>query len=69
MATAMRIARLDLDRVVEEDHHPVAGEALEGALVGQDEAAHLRVVLAQHAHHFLGLGRLGEGGEAAELSR
>ena len=55
------------DRIVEEDHHAVAGEALERALVGEDEPAHLRVVLAEHAHHLLGLGGLGEGGEAAQV--
>ena len=33
----------------------------------EDQLAHLRVVLAQHAHDLLGLRRLGEGGEAAEV--
>ena len=55
------------NRVVEEDHHPVAGEALEGAVVRKDQLAHLGVVLAEHAHHLLGLGRLGEGGEASQV--
>ena len=54
-------------RVVEEDHHAVAGEALERALVRQDQPAHLRVVLAQHAHDLLRLGGLRERGEAAQV--
>ena len=54
-------------RVVEEDHHAVAGEALERALVGEDQAAHLGVVLAEHAHDLLRLGGLREGGEAAQV--
>ena len=55
------------DGIVEEDHHAVAGEALERALVGEDELAHFGVVLAQDAHQLLGLGRLREGREAAEV--
>src|SRR6266487_3937886 len=42
--------------IVEEDHHPVAGETLERALPLEDELAHLGVVLAQHGHDLLGLG-------------
>src|SRR5206468_804158 len=53
--------------VVEKDHHAVAGEALERALVLEDEAAHLCVILAEHAHHLLGLGGLGERREAAQV--
>ena len=55
------------DRIVEEDHHPVAREALEGALAGEHQRAHPCVILAQHAHHLLGLGPLGERGEAAQV--
>ena len=54
-------------RVVEEDHHPVAGEPFEGALVLQDGPSHRVVILAQDAHDLLGLGRLGEGREPAEV--
>src|SRR5437870_5763670 len=53
--------------VVEEDHHAVAGEALEGALVLEDEPAHLCVVLAQDPHDLFGFGGLREGREPAEV--
>ena len=54
--------------VVEEDHHPVAGEVLERAAVLDDRLAHRPVVLAQDAEQLLGLGVLGEGGEAAQVA-
>src|SRR2546425_3349146 len=54
-------------RVVEEDHHAVAGEALEGALVLEDEPAHLCVVLAQYPHDLFGFGGLRERREPAEV--
>src|SRR5712692_11363528 len=53
--------------VIEEDHHAVARESLEGPLRGQDQLAHGGVVLAQHRHDFLGLGGLGKSREAAEV--
>src|SRR5499426_3504752 len=52
---------------VEEDHHAVAREALQRTLVLEDELAHLRVILAKDSHDLLGLGRLREGGEAAQV--
>ena len=55
-------------RVVEEDHHPVAGEVLERPAVLDDQLAHRRVVLAQHAEHLLRLGGLAEGREAAQVA-
>ena len=55
-------------RVVEEDHHAVAGEVLERAAVLDDQRAHRRVVLAQDAEHLLGLGRVAERGEAAQVA-
>ena len=55
-------------RVVEEHHEPVAGEALEGALEPVDQLAERRVVLREHAHHLFGLARLGERGEAAQVA-
>ena len=71
MASAMRMARSAGSGtgtgIVEEDHHAVAGEALERALVLHDERAHLGVVFAEDAHDFLGLGGLRERGEAAEV--
>ena len=54
-------------RVVEEDHHAVAGEALERAFVLEDQLAHLGVVLPEDHHQLLGLGGFGEGREAAEV--
>ena len=33
----------------------------------EDQRAHRGVVFAEHPHHLLGLGRLGEGGEAAQV--
>ena len=53
--------------VVEEDHHAVAGEALQRALVGEDQAAGRGVVVAQHHHDLLGLRGFGKGREAAEV--
>ena len=56
-----------LDGIVEEDHHAVAGEALERAFVLEDQLSHLGVVLAEHAHHFLGLRGLGERRESPQI--
>ena len=53
--------------IVEEDHHAVAGEPLQRALVLEDQPAHGGVVLAEDPHDLLGLGRLREGGEPAEV--
>ena len=65
MATAIaRPARRPVvarQRVVEEHHQPVAGEALERSLEAEDELAQRRVVLGQDGHDLLGLARLGEG--------
>jgi hypothetical protein len=41
------------DRVVEEREDRIAGKALERRLELEDERAEDRVVLAEHAHHFL----------------
>ena len=54
-------------RVVEEDHHAVAREALQRRFRGHHELAHLGVILAQHGHDLLGLRGLGEGREAAKI--
>ena len=51
-------------RVVDEHHQPVAREALERALEAVDELAEGLVVLAEDAHHLLGLARLRERCEA-----
>jgi hypothetical protein len=61
------VVRLE-DRVVEEDVDAVAGEVLERPLELDDSAADRAVVLAQNAEQLLGLGRLGEGGEAAQVA-
>jgi hypothetical protein len=55
------------DGIVEEDHHAVTREPLQGSFVGEDELAHLGVELAEDAHDLLGLGGLGEGREATEI--
>src|SRR5437762_3294564 len=57
------------NRVIEEDHHAVAGEALERALLLEDELAHLSVVLAQDAHDPLRLRGLRERGEPAKIEK
>src|SRR3972149_2162244 len=54
--------------IVEEDEDAVTGEVLEGATVLDDQAAHLRVVLAQHVQQLFRLRRLGEGGEATQAA-
>ena len=48
------------DRVVEEHHDPVTGEPLERAFVCVDQRPDGPVILAEHAHHFLGLTGLRE---------
>ena len=57
------------DRVVEEDHHPVAGEVLEGAAVLDDRVAHHAVVLARgRPSSSSGIGLLRERGEAPQVA-
>ena len=46
MRTAFGAGSSSLIGIVEEDHHAVAGEALERALVREDQRAHRRVVFA-----------------------
>src|SRR5258706_314149 len=53
--------------IVEDDHHAVAREMLDGSLVLADEPPDLRVVFAKNAHHVLGLGGLRERREAAQV--
>jgi hypothetical protein len=55
------------DRVVEEDHHPVSGEVLEGALVSSHELAGDRVVLGEDVDELFRFRRFGEGRESAEV--
>ena len=64
---AQRVVRL-LDRVVEPDVDPVAGEVLERALVLDDPRPHRGVVLAQHAEELLRVRRLRERGVPAEVA-
>jgi len=54
--------------IVEEHHEPIAGEPLEGALVPGDEGPDRGVIVAQQAHHVLGVGLLGERGEAVQVT-
>ena len=56
------------ERVVEEGHQAVAGEAVERPLVAVDEIAERGVVLAEHQHQVLGLDGLGERREAAQVA-
>src|SRR5262249_9828780 len=53
------------NRIVEDNHDAVSEEPLQRALISEDKLAQVLVVLAQNAHDLFGLGRLGEGGEAA----
>ena len=55
------------NRIVEEDHHPVAGETFERALVFMHQRAHRRVVFGEHAHHLFGLAGLGERREVPQI--
>src|SRR5215212_1721819 len=55
-------------RIVEEDHQTVTGEALQSSAVGEDELPQCPVVLVQHAHDLLGLARLGERCEPAKIA-
>ena len=57
-----------VERVVEDDHEPVAREALERAVEAVDEVAERGVVLAQHGHDVLRLHGLGEAREAAQVA-
>ena len=52
---------------IEQHHHSIAGEVLDRSIVLDDEAAKFGVILAQYAHHLLGLRRFGEAGEAAQI--
>src|SRR5688572_30088773 len=54
-------------RVVEEDHDPVAGEVLERSRMRGNELTRRRVVFANDVDQLLGLGRLYERGEPAEV--
>ena len=59
---------VDRQRVVEEDHQPVPGEPLQRSAVGEDQRPQRLVVLAEDAHHLLGLARLRERCEAAKIA-
>jgi len=54
-------------RIVEEDHHPVAGEVLEGAPVGSHELACSGVVLGEDVDELFRLRCLCKGRESAEV--
>ena len=66
-AHGLELVLLDLHRVVEEHHHPVAGKMLERAAVLRDEHADGSVVLAQHLDQVLRRSRLRERGEVAQV--
>src|ERR1700730_11447562 len=56
------------DRRVEQDHHAIAGIAVECALVTENQFAQGGVIFAQHGHGLFGLGALGERGKAAQVA-
>src|SRR6516162_4864462 len=56
------------DRIVEDDQQAVAGEMLQRALEAVDLLAETAVVVLQHGDDVLGLGALGERGEAAQVA-
>jgi hypothetical protein len=58
----------DRERVVEEDHDPVAGEVLERSSVLGDQPAERGVVFPQHLEELLGRSGLGERREAAKIA-
>ena len=60
---------VDAHRVVEKNHDAVAGETLQRAFVLQDQPAHGRMVFTEDAHHLLGIGGFGKGGEAAQVQK
>ncbi len=57
-----------LDRIVEQDHQPVAGKLVQRAFVLVDQRAEAGVIVAEHAHHLLRLRGLGERREAAQIA-
>src|SRR5262249_23903024 len=59
----------DRDRIVEENHDPIARELIERALKPADERPQRTMVLAQDVEHFLGLGGLGKRGVAAQIAK
>src|SRR5262249_25818535 len=54
--------------IVEKHHDPVARELVERPLELADQGPQRAVILAQETQHLLGLGGLGEGGVAAEIT-
>ena len=58
----------ELDRRVEQDHHAVAGIAVERAFVLEDQFAKRCVIFAQHVHRLFRLGGLGERRKAAQVA-
>ena len=54
-------------RVVEKNHHPVAGEVFQSSLVFKNQFPHSRVILVQHAHDFFRLSGFSEGSESPEI--
>jgi len=59
---------VDWPRVVEEDHHAVAGEMLQRPAVGHDDRAELTVVFPEDVQDLLWLRGFRERGEATEVA-
>ena len=60
---------LTWNEIIDHDHDAIAQEALERALIAEDQLTQALMIFAQHGHHFLGLGAVGEGGEAAQVTK
>ena len=56
------------NRIIEEDHESVPGEALERSFESKDELSQRLVILTQYGHRLLGLPRLGKCGEAPQVA-
>src|SRR5207244_1202196 len=67
-AQRLQLVTFDRQRIVEEDHHPVAREVFERPLMLDDELAHGAVVLAEDSENLLRLGGFGVGRDVPEAA-
>src|SRR5262245_44425069 len=56
------------DRIVEDDHDAAAGKPFQRAFISEDELSHAFLKFLQDRHDLFGFGRVGEGGETAQLA-
>src|SRR5262249_4030256 len=66
-AHGSRASVIDRDRIVEEDHHSVAGKVLQSSLMRNNHFAHGGVILVKNVHDLFGLGGFRESGETAQV--